>query len=150
MKALSLFLVLFSLFFFTACEGPSVGGKGKVKKEYYTGGKIRSEFIMTDSSGHNGLLKKYGYESHLTSTINIRNGVKHGTETWYDNKGLVILKVPYVNGEKHGVQTAHYPNGDIMISTTYRSNVKHGKATTYRADGSVHRQVMFKHGRIVN
>ena len=150
MKALSLFLVLFSLFFFTACEGPSVGGKGKVKKEYYTGGKIRSEFIMTDSSGHNGLLKKYGYESHLTSTVNIRNGVKHGTETWYDNKGRVIQKVPYINGEKHGVQTGHYPNGDVMMSITYQSNVAHGKATKYNQDGTINQQVVYRNGRIVN
>ncbi len=126
MKALSLFFLLFSLLFFTACSGPSLGGK--VKNEYYTGGKLRSSFSMTDSTGQNGVLKKYGYEGYLTSTVTIKNGVKSGIETWYDNKGRIIMKVPYANGEKQGLQKAYYPNGDVMISTTYQSNAKHGPA----------------------
>jgi len=35
MKKLSLSLTIFSLIFFTGCEGPSLSG-GKVQKEYYT------------------------------------------------------------------------------------------------------------------
>lgn len=150
MKTLSFFLVLFSLIFFTACEGPNLGGKGKVKKEYFTGGKIRSKFFMTDSSGQNGLLKKYGYEGHLTSTAHIKNGVNDGMETWYDKKGRVLMKVPYINGKKHGVQKAFYPNGDVMIATTYQNGVKNGEAFAYNKDGSIHRQVIFQNGRIIN
>ncbi len=148
MKALSFFLIFFSLIFFTACDGPSLGGK--VKKEYFTGGKLRSEFIMTDSTGRNGQLKKYGYEGHLTSVVNIKNGVKNSTEVWYDKEGRVILKVPYNNGEKEGMEYAFYPNGEVMIATTYQSNVRHGKAAAYKQDGTVQRQVMFKNGRLIN
>ena len=148
MKTVSLFLILFSLIFFTACEGPSLGGK--VKKEYFTGGKIRSEFFMTDATGQNGLLKKYGYEGHLTSTVNITNGVKNGMETWYDNKGRVIMKVPYVNGRKHGIQKAFYPNGDVMISYNYKSGLKHGPAYAYRKDGYLHKRVIYRNDRLSN
>jgi len=150
MKTVSLFLILFSLIFFTACEGPNVGGKGKVKKEYFTGGKIRSEFFMTDSTGQNGLLKKYGYEGHLTSTVNITNGVRNGMETWYDNKGRVIMKVPYVNGRKHGIQKGFYPNGDVMIYYNYKSGLKHGPAYAYRKDGSLHKSVIYRNDRLSN
>jgi len=98
MKKLSFFLSIFVLFFFSACSSPRVPEPLKsipnpiptavpnlfgnnVKKEYFTGGKLRSEFIMSDKSGQNGLLKKYGYNGKLTSTITIRNGVKNGAET---------------------------------------------------------------------
>ena len=148
MKALSLFLVLFSLVFFTACEGPSLGGK--VKKEYYTGGKIRSEFIMTDSTGQNGELKKYGYEGHLTSTVQINNGVKNGIETWYDKKGRPIRKVPYINGKKHGVLKEFYPNGDVMATIPYQNSMRNGEAFSYNKDGSVHRKVIFRNDRMIN
>ncbi len=148
MKALSLFSVLFSLIFFTACEGPHLGGK--VKKEYYTGGKVSSEFIMTDSSGQNGKLKKYGYEGHLTSSVNIQNGVKNGSETMYDSRGRVISKTPYINGRIHGAKKDFYPNGDTLGIIPYRHGMKEGTAFSYNKDGSVHRKVEFKNNKMVN
>ena len=149
MKALSLFFVLFSLLFFTACEGPSLGG-GKVKKEYFTGGKIQSEFIMTDSTEQNGQLKKYGYEGHLTSVVNIRDGVKDGMEIWYDTKGRVIRNVPYINGRIHGTLKEFYPNGDTLATMSYQNGMKNGQAFSYNKDGSVHRKVIFQNGRMIN
>ena len=77
MKQLSLFLSIFVLLFLSACEGPGLSGK-TVKKEYFTGGQIRSEFIMDDKTGQNGLLKEYGYDGHVISSVNIRNGVPNG------------------------------------------------------------------------
>lgn len=148
MKTVSLFLILFSLIFFTACEGPGLGGK--VEKTYFTGGKVKSEFIMTDSTGQNGQLKKYGYEGHITSIVNIQNGVRNGMETWYDSYGRVIRQVPYTNGRIHGIQKEFYPNGDVMASITYRYSVRHGAAFTYNKDGSVHRSVIFRNGKMTN
>ncbi len=148
MKALSLFLVLFSLIFFTACEGPSLGGK--VKKEYYTGGKVRSEFIMTDSTEQNGQLKRYGYEGHLTSIVNIQNGVKNGAEIWYDGRGRIIREVPYVNGRIHGTKKDFYPNGDVLGAIPYKYGMKDGIAYSYNRDGSVHRKVKFQNDRMIN
>lgn len=149
MKALSLFFVLFSLIFFTACEGPSLGG-GKVKKEYFTGGKLKSEFIMTDSTEQNGQLKKYGYEGHLTSVVDIRDGVRDGMEVWYDTKGRIIRNVPYVNGRIHGTLKEFYANGDVLATIPYQSGIKTGEAFSYNKDGSVHRKVIFKNGRMIN
>ena len=148
MKVSSFFLVLFSLLFFTACEGPSLGKK--VEKEYYTGGKVRSEFIMSDSTGQNGQLKKYGYEGHLTSVVNMRNGVKDGTEVWYDTRKRVIRNVPYVNGRIDGILKEYYPNGDIMATIPYQSGMRNGQAFSYNKDGSVYRKVIFKNGRMIN
>jgi antitoxin component YwqK of YwqJK toxin-antitoxin module len=144
----SIFLISL-LFIFTACSTPSLSGK-KVKKEYFTGGEVRSEFIMDDNTGQNGILKKYGYDGKLTSIAHIKNGVRDGDEVWYDKKGRILMKVPYKNGRKNGVQEAYYPNGDVMITTTYVNGVKNGKAIAYNKDGSIHREVIFKDNKIID
>ena len=79
MKKLSLLLASFMLFSLLGCSTPSLL-RDKVKKEYFTGGQLRSEFIMSDDTEQNGLLKKYGYSGDLISTAEIRNGVNDGVE----------------------------------------------------------------------
>jgi len=152
MKKLSFFLAIIVLIFLNACStsSGSMPFGSKVKKEYFTGGQLRSEFIMTDNSEQNGLLKKYGYNGKLTSTVQKKNGVKSGIETLYDQEGRVLRKVPYVNGQKHGVLYAYYTNGDVMASITYRNHIRHGKAVKYNKNGTINQQAMFKNGRMVN
>ena len=147
MKQLSFLLSLFLLFSFTGCSTPGFSGK-KVKKEYFTGGQIRTEFIMDDDTEQNGLLKKYGYNGNVTSTVTIHNGVKDGIETGFDEHGRIIWKLNYVNGKKEGPQYAYYPNGDMMVSYVYKSGVKHGSAMTYNKDGSVNKKVIYRKGKL--
>jgi len=149
MKKFTFWFSIFILLLLTGCNSPELSNK-KVKREYFTGGKIRSEFFMNDNTKQNGLLKKYGYNGHLTSTVPIRNGVKHGTEIGYDDKGRVIWKLTFVNGKQEGKQYAYYSNGDIMISYTYVHGVKNGPAKTYNKDGSVNKRVIYKNDRIIN
>lgn len=149
MKKLSFLLSVCMLLTFTACDSPSLSGK-KVKKEYFTGGQLRSELIMDDDSEQNGLLKMYGYNGHLTSTAQMRNGVKDGIETGYDEKGRMLWRLNYVNGKQEGKQEAYYPNGDLMVTYTYHNGVKNGPAYTYNIDGSVNKKVVYEHGKITN
>ncbi|MDQ7047772.1 MAG: hypothetical protein Q9M39_09280 [Sulfurovum sp.] len=149
MKHLSLLLSFFVLLSFSACDGPSLSGK-EVKKEYFTGGQLRSEFIMDDASKQNGTLKKYGHQGNITSISEIRNGVPHGAETGYDSKGRVLWEQHYVNGRQEGIQKAFYPNGDIMVTYTYRNGMKEGIAQTYRKDGKVDKSVVYRNGRMVS
>ncbi len=149
MKQLSLVLSIFIFLSLTGCESPSLMGK-EVKKEYFTGGKIRSEFIMDDDSGKNGLLKTYGYNGNVTSTVTMRNGVKDGFQTWFDEKGRPIRKVPYINGRIHGTQTELYENGDTMVTIPFQNGLRQGVAIAYNKDGTVHKQVLYKNGKISN
>ena len=128
---------------------PSMSSK-KVHKEYYTGGQVRSEFIMDDNTGLNGLKKQYGYEGKVTSQVQIKNGVKDGTETWYDKQGRVIRQVPYVNGRIHGMFKDFYKNGTLMATVQYRNGIKNGIGIIYAKDGSVYKRIMYKNDRIAN
>lgn len=147
-KKTTFILSLCVLFFLTACDTPSFGKK--VEKEYYTGGKLRSEFIWSDSTGKNGIKRTYGYEGHLTSSVNITNGVRDGIMTIYDKEGRVIKQTPYVNGQINGVEKAFYPNGDRMITFTYQNGMKNGYAYTYYPNGQVCRKAKYKNNRLVN
>ena len=149
MKLSSLLLLLFSLLFFTACEGPFMGGK-KVKKEYFTNGQIRSEFIMSDDTEQNGLLKRYGPDGKLTSTVPIRFGRKNGVEKLYDEEGHVLKSTPYVNGKKHGEEKGYYPSGDVWFIMPYQNDILNGRAYIYRKDGKVLKEGIYKDGRLVN
>jgi len=147
-KKLSLLLSLFIILLLTGCDSPSPFG-GKVEKTYFTGGKVSSAYSWDDSSGKNGVLRKYGYAGHMTSSVRIRNGVKDGIESMYDEHGRVIQQIPYVNGRIHGIKTAFYPNGDKMITYTYKYGMKHGYAFTYNPDGTVNQRALYKNNRLI-
>jgi antitoxin component YwqK of YwqJK toxin-antitoxin module len=149
MKVFISALFLFSVFFFTGCEGPSFGSK-KVHKEYFTNGTLRSEFIMTDKTKKNGTLKKYSTDGKLTSVVKIKNGVKIGTEIMYDPQGRVLMRTPYVNGVKHGNQTVYYPNQTVLATIPYKYDRKNGVAVKYFPDGSIQQKAQFKNDRIIN
>lgn len=142
-------IIMILIFSINGCDTPSPFGK-KVKKEYYQGGKIRSEFIMDDKTEQNGLIKQYGYTGKLQSTAHIRNGVKDGEEIGYDEEGRVLRRLNYINGKQDGIQTAFYPNGDKMITYNYKNGILDGKAKTYRTDGKVSKQVTYKNGNLVH
>jgi len=149
MKVFATVLFLFSVLFFSGCEGPNLENK-TVHKEYFTNGQLRSEFIMTDKTAKNGIMKKYGTDGKLTSVVPVQNGVKHGTEILYDPEGRVLMRTPYVNGEKHGNQTIYYPNQDILATIPWRYDRKNGIAVKYYPDGTVQQKARFKNDRIIN
>ncbi len=152
MKKISIFLSVLLAIFITGCSTSDLSPSfnKNVKKEYFTGGEIRSEFIMENGSTKNGILKKYGYDGKLTSTAHIKNGVRDGVETWYDKQGRILMTVPYFNGRKNGIQKAYYANGDVWRAYTYRYGVLHGVATEYNKDGSVRKKVTFNNGKLIN
>lgn len=149
MKYISLLLFLLVLFLFTACDGLNLSGK-TITKEYYTGGQVRTEYIMDDKTNRNGFIKRYGYDGNVISTETIRNGVLHGKMRLYNVKGLLIREKPYVNGRVHGTLRDFYENGEIMATIPYVNGVRNGVAYVYRKDGSVERRVTFKNDRMVN
>jgi antitoxin component YwqK of YwqJK toxin-antitoxin module len=154
MKHTSLFFSSLLIFFFLGCSQSQPTPEGEevldVKKEFFTGGKVSSEFLMIDKTGQNGTLKKYGYNGKVTSISRVRNGVKDGIETWYDGKGRPIRRMPYINGRVHGTYTELYANGDKMVEIQIINGVKEGEAYSYNVDGSIARTVIYSQGKIIN
>ncbi|MBN2768830.1 MAG: hypothetical protein JXQ68_06970 [Campylobacterales bacterium] len=133
----------------TSTSTPSTSNSKDVVREYFTGGRLMSEFFITDPSTQSGILKKYGYDGKLTSTAEIKYGRKHGIETMYDPGGGVLQKTPYANDVINGEQIAYYEDGSPMISIQYVNGVKHGSYKTFKRDGSLYKEVIFKDGSVV-
>lgn len=156
MNKLSFLLFFLLIFVFNGCGSTTTGNVTpsknvvKVKKEYFTGGKIRSEFLMYDHTGMNGLRKMYGFEEKLISSAEIQNGVKHGKEIFYDEEGRIRLVRPYNNGRLDGVATAYYENSSPKMTITYVKGLKHGPAKKYNKNGSLFEQATFKNNKRVN
>ena len=147
-KKLSLLLFLFAILFFSGCDSPTPFSD-KVEKTYFTGGQISSTYTWSDKSGKNGILRKFGYDGHMTSSVHVSNGVKDGIESLYDAKGRVIKQIPYVNGRIHGTEKAFYPNGSRMITYTYQHGMKNGYAFAYNPDGTVNKKAKFINNKLV-
>jgi antitoxin component YwqK of YwqJK toxin-antitoxin module len=147
-KKLYLPLFIFTILILAGCDATVPFGK-KVEKTYFTGGQVSSTFTWSDSSGKNGILKKYGYSGKVTSSVRIVNGVKDGIESMYDEQGRVIQQIPYVNGRIHGTKVAFYPNGDKMITYNYEYGMKNGYAYAYNPDGTVAKKALYRHNKLV-
>ncbi|MDQ7084471.1 MAG: hypothetical protein Q9M36_05875 [Sulfurovum sp.] len=145
MQLRSFILALTVLLFLSGCTS-----EPRVQKQYFTGGELRQEFIMSDDSGQNGILKKYGYDGKITSIVTIQNGVRNGMEVWYDPHNRPIRQVPYVSGHIHGTRIDTYPNGKPLGTIPYVRGIPNGEAYSYKKDGSIHRTVIYNDGKIVN
>ena len=150
MKKTIMFLSIVGVLFSGCSSQKSVSPDNKsyvsVKKTYFQGGALSSEFLMTDKSGQNGIMRKYGYDGKVTSNTDIKNGVKHGYETLYQNNGLLLKKTPYVNGFIQGTEYIYYAGGAVMVTTPYASGKKHGKAVAYNPNGTVNKTAIFNNG----
>ncbi len=114
MKHICLLLPLSILISFTACvEVEPRPFDRVVSKEYFAGGKIRSKFIVTDKTGQTGLLKEYAKKGHIVSTVQMRDGVKHGLERGYDSLGRVLWEKHYVDGKEDVSKKVYYPGSKL-------------------------------------
>ena len=53
----------------TSVNTPSTSNSQDVVREYFTGGKLMSEFFITDQSTQSGILKRYGYDGKPGSDV---------------------------------------------------------------------------------
>ena len=128
------------------CQGPSPL-QGNVKREYFPKGQLKSEFIMSDSTGKNGILKEYGLDGELASITPIRNGLKNGVQKVYDKQGRVILETTYLNGQKNGTQKAYFPNGRVWYVMHFTRNILNGHAVMYDAKGNLTKEAYYVNGK---
>jgi antitoxin component YwqK of YwqJK toxin-antitoxin module len=143
-------IVSIIILFFGGCATPSFVGGNQVKRTYFPKGQLKSEFIMNDASGRNGLLKEYGLDGELLAVTPIRNGLKHGIQKIYDKKGHVSVEIPYINGKKEGKQKAYYEDGRIWYILPFKNNRLHGHAIMYDRKGNIIKQAHYVNGEAID
>jgi len=145
MKKIILFALL-ALIFSSCSFSQLTAHRDNITREYYTGGMLRSEFILTDKKMQKGILKTYDFDGKLQSSSQMMYGKKDGLETLYDQQGRIMQNTPYVKGLRHGKRIAYYPDGTTMLYATYVNGIKDGVAATFNKDGSIYKKIIYKKG----
>lgn len=83
---------------------------GKVEKEYFPNGKIKSE-------------------------VHYRQDKKNGEAIYYYNNGMVNIRCSYNDDQLDGLFEKSNPDGSINESTHYKNGLKEGSSVTYFENG---------------
>lgn len=75
------------------------------------------------------------------------DGVKHGPERVYDNRGNVIEEIPWVKGEIHGERKTFDKKGNVLSVAQYKNGVQVGVSKSYDREGNLLRKVPYKDGQ---
>lgn len=98
--------------------------KQGVWREFYTGGKLKSEVVF-------------------------KNNKKHGLEiSWYNINGCVKQETYYNNGQLDGPVTYYSRNCKKEYTENYKNGVKEGLETSYHSNGRIKSEGIFKKGNL--
>ncbi|MCX6182950.1 MAG: hypothetical protein NT150_13595 [Bacteroidetes bacterium] len=106
----------------------SMGKPDKYWKTYFENGKIRTEGNRKNFE-LDSIWKFYSDNGQLSSTIEYKNGKKHGWKTNYDS--LLISKEHFVNDEKEGWSYSYYSSGKVKTEGWFEKGKQVGKAYKY-------------------
>jgi len=130
MKNIHLLLILLcSLFLFAGCT--------KVKREYYSRGKLKSEthYRFGKETG----TTTYYHKHYPTKTMEIemKRGKRNGKfiQRYFD--GRLETVAFYKNDLLEGVETHYYMNGNMSMKVHYTKGLKNGSVTTWYSNGLV-------------
>ncbi|MCL2245690.1 MAG: toxin-antitoxin system YwqK family antitoxin [Lentimicrobiaceae bacterium] len=130
MKNSHLFLPLFCLLFlFASCT--------KVKREYYSRGKIKSETHYRFGKETGTTTYYHNHYPTKTMEIEMKRGKRNGkfVKRYFD--GNPELEATYKNDLLEGVETHYYKNGNISLKTHYKKGVKNGPVTSWFSNGII-------------
>ncbi len=95
----------------------------EVKKEYYPGGKLKSEqnYIKDKLEGTG---KGYYESGKLQWEENYKNGKLEGIARGYYESGKLQAEANFKNGKKDGTLKVYYESGEIKLIETYKNGKK--------------------------
>ena len=134
--------------------------EGQLKREavYHLGEPVQQETVYTPGGEtvrvlcHTGQCsdKFYNRQGLLTMESQKRDGLKHGTETFW-RKGKVEVTQAYRDGKEEGDYFAYFPNGQIKQHHQWQNGVKVGEQLNYFEEGRLaKRELLDDRGRTLN
>jgi len=87
-------------------------------------------------------------ERHQTLFRRLRNGVKTGVETWWNQEGKKISEWVY-GPDGTAVWTQYWPNGKRKHESRWKDGRCEGEATAWDYQGRISGRYQFKNGELV-
>ncbi len=102
------------------------------------------------SPGVDGVLKKYRKNKTLLSTIEHKDGKRHGISRLYYEDGKTIHnEICYKMGKKHGLTKSFYSDGSLYYTVNYNEGKRDGIMQKYYSEGMLMAEVPYEKGVIM-
>ncbi|TPN82815.1 toxin-antitoxin system YwqK family antitoxin [Aquimarina algicola] len=98
--------------------------EGYYKIGYDDGSYILINFVKGE---YDGKFIAYHENGNLKATSFFKDGLKHGKETFYNDKEIKIQENNFKNGKTHGDQLDYTEQGKLISVQTYKNGKRHGK-----------------------
>ncbi len=66
-----------------------------------------------------GYKVEYWSNGNIYHEVSYRNNEKHGTERYYNDKGILFCKTQYKGGLRSGIETYYYDNLSVRSTNYY-------------------------------
>ncbi len=127
--ALSIALLLF----LSSCQFSTEENKTNIEEEL--------------SPGVDGIQKKYRTDKTLLSTIEHKDGKRHGvSRSYYEDGKIVHNEVRYNMGRKNGITNSYYKNAQLYYSVKYVDGKREGILRKYYETSELMAEVPYKKG----
>lgn len=132
---LNLLLSIFLLFFVSSCQLSQNKENSTIKEEL--------------TPGVDGVRKNYRNDKTLLSTIEYKDGKRHGiSRSYYDNGKVVQKEICYNLGRKSGTTNSYYKNGNLYYTVEYVDDKREGVQKKYYESAELMAEVPYKNGLV--
>lgn len=107
----------------------------KIKKEYDSNGKLRSEREIDDGE-YNGFYKIYNENEILIESGNLINGKKNGEVKYFDELGNLIKTAKFENGIPNGLVETFFQNGNKQSKGYFKDGLQDGLTQAWYENGA--------------
>jgi len=120
-----------------------------IKKEYYTGSKLRRE-ISYKNGLLDGTFKSYNKNGILIEETNYKDNKKNGQQQYFYEDGVLLRTENWMNGIKIGEFKMFYHQGHIQTLETYdKKGLKEGKFEEYYPTQAPRRIAVYKKDELI-
>ena len=148
---LSVFLISFNSYGETGCSGKDYK-EDILKSTIYFQERGGLFYLPNQSEPYSGenlcVHKDASGQYYLKGTI--KNGKKHGKETWWHENGQKEIEQNYIDGKRDGKSTWWYENGQIKFEGIFKDGELNGKATGWHEDGQIEGEAIFKDSECIS
>lgn len=109
---------------------------GKVDREYYPNGNLKSEIELNNKGEINGTKTIYYEDKNVQSIEHYINNVKNGEFISYYSNGNIEIALWYKDGKKDSTLKAYYKDGKLQYTYDYVNDKINGYFREYFNNGN--------------
>jgi hypothetical protein len=109
---------------------------GKVDREYYTNGNLKSEVELNKKGEINGVKTVYYEDKKVLSKEHYTNNIKNGEFISYYPNGNIQITLWYNDGKKDSTLKAYYNDGKLQYTYDYVNDKINGYFREYFNNGN--------------